>query len=244
MPNAALARHVARPNRQLAGSSVATMSRSSLRGEVRAKWADAGKPSWTSAETLEVAVRVDRRLQQRELNPAARFRAARQANDSFYLRTWIHGCRFPWLRGPRSAKQDPRPRPTQANRRLSTAELRHAQLLLDLIRSRIDELAQKDDRLRFAYNRKVAKELTFDERGKPMHRIRLKSRRRKAQNGMCANGSGGLHALPPKGAVLDRLRAEDGYTFENTRLLCPACDTQFQAAKGYTDSVTHTRTQF
>lgn len=110
------------------------------------------------------------------------------------------------------------------NRRLRPDELARANALLDLTRSRIDDLSGGDQRLRFAYNRKVAKELVYDERGKPVHRIRLKAKKRRSQQGMCANASVPPHPLPEKGAVLDRVRAEDGYTEANTQNGRPAWD--------------------
>lgn len=39
--------------------------------------------------------------------------------------------------------------------------------------------------------------------------------------------------LPERGAVLDRTRAVDGYSAENTRLIHAACDVAYQAAKSY-----------
>jgi len=116
------------------------------------------------------------------------------------------------------------------NRRLTADELTMANKVLDLVRSRIDELCGTDKPLRFAYNRKIAKELGYDERGKPTGRIRLKAQKRKSQKGMCALGA---HQLPQRGSVLDRLEAERGYTAENTRLLCPDCDAKVQADRGY-----------
>ena len=218
------------------------MATESLRGEVMSRWKDAGQPRWSVARTLAVAEQVDDALERRELNPAPRFREARSAGDKFYLKTWIGGCRFVWLDGcaqirarrtevPSSARQAAQ----GVNRRLTDVELRNANSLLDLVRSRIDELAANDQRLRFAYNRKIAKELSYDERGKPVHRIRLKAKKRKAQQELCANDRVPPHPLPEKGAVLDRLEAEGGYTEENTRLLCPTCDARLQAEKGYSD---------
>lgn len=215
------------------------MASDRIRGLVIARWEEVGRPHWSVTETLEVAAELDVELETRALSPAPRFREARQSDERRYLKQWIKGCRFPWLYSPEASAED-RSEPavgSGTNRRLGTEELKLANSLLDLIRSRIDELAGADERLRFAYRRKVAKELQYDERGKPTHRIRLKARKRRAQNGMCANDRVAPHELPTKGAVLDRLLAEDGYTDENTRLLCPDCDAQFQADKGYTDRV-------
>lgn len=204
-----------------------------------ARWRASGKPRWSVAQTVDVAVEVDRSLEERGLNPAPRFREHRTSDDRLSMRAWVLGTRFPWLQGRRGSEQAATGTNSNSggtsNRRLTPTELGIANSLLDLVRSRIDEFAGDDARLRFAYKRKIAKELQYDERGKPIHRIRLKQRKRRAQNEMCANGALAPHRLPAKGAILDRFRAEDGYTDENTRLLCPNCDAQLQAEKGYTD---------
>ena len=48
------------------------------------------------------------------------------------------------------------------NRTLDEAELAVARTLLAEFRARIDEAAGEDERLRFALNRKIYKELTYD----------------------------------------------------------------------------------
>lgn len=116
------------------------------------------------------------------------------------------------------------------NRRLSEEELEKANALLCAIRSQINQLSDGDRELRFAYNRKVAKELTYDERGKPMLRRRLKNLKWEEQNRRCAKcGS----EMPLAYSVLDRFNAVDGYTRENTRLIHAACDYEAQAANKY-----------
>jgi hypothetical protein len=70
----------------------------------------------------------------------------------------------------------------------------------------------------------------YDERGKPMSRKILKEVKRALQENKCALCG---ETLPLKNAVLDRLEAMDGYTEENTRLICPDCDTKTQAGRGY-----------
>src|SRR5579884_805949 len=116
-----------------------------------------------------------------------------------------------------------------ANRRLTEDELTQANTLLALIRERIGDLSGDDAELRFAYNRKIAKELTYDERGKPMWRRKLKAVKRKAQEGKCAQCG---EALPERNAVLDRFRASAGYTAANTQLICEPCDRRIQTQRG------------
>ena len=61
-----------------------------------------------------------------------------------------------------------------ANRQLTPEELKHANALLDEIRIRLETLSAGDKNLLFAYRRKIFKELTYDERSKPMARRKLK----------------------------------------------------------------------
>ncbi len=102
--------------------------------------------------------------------------------------------------------------------------------LLQQVRSSLIQASAGDARLHWALRRKLAKELGYDERDKPAKRKRLKRRKLRLQDGKCHNC--GLD-LPQRGAVLDRLDAMKGYTLENTRLLCPRCDLELQASRGY-----------
>ena len=95
------------------------------------------------------------------------------------------------------------------NRQLTDSELEQANELLRYIRTRLDELSAGNWELRFAYNRKVAKELTYDERGTPMHRRIVKRTKWREQNGKCAE-CGGEMSL--RYCVLHRTAAMDGYT--------------------------------
>lgn len=117
-----------------------------------------------------------------------------------------------------------------ANRNLTAQELVLANELLERVRSELRTLAGSDEALHFAYRRKIAKELGYDERGKPMQRRMLKLRKFALQHGLCALCES---SLPEKYAVLDRLEAIGGYTPENTRLLCRACDERVQSERRY-----------
>jgi ribosomal protein L44E len=117
-----------------------------------------------------------------------------------------------------------------ANRQLSDEELAHANGLLGEIRKRLDELSEGDEELLFAYRRKIYKELTYDERGKPIQRKKLKDQKRAEQDNRCAVCG---ESLPEKYVVLDRFRAAAGYTRENTRVIHQGCDAQVQKSRGY-----------
>jgi hypothetical protein len=116
------------------------------------------------------------------------------------------------------------------NRRLTPAELLEAGQLLDSIRNYLKALSGDDADLLFALRRKVYKELTYDERDKPSVRKRLKALKRKEQNGICPECK---KLLPARYCVLDRFNAADGYTIENTRLICQPCDIAIQISRRY-----------
>ncbi|MDO8533454.1 MAG: hypothetical protein Q7S17_01765, partial [Xanthobacteraceae bacterium] len=108
-----------------------------------------------------------------------------------------------------------------ANRNLTSDELVRANALLNELRARLTDLAGGDATLLFAYRRKIAKELGYDERGRPIQRKALKARKMGEQNGICPICS---KPLPEKYTVLDRLDGMGGYTPDNTRLIHSKCD--------------------
>jgi UTP:GlnB (protein PII) uridylyltransferase len=116
------------------------------------------------------------------------------------------------------------------SRNLTAYELPKANALLNDIRARLTDLAAGDAALLFAYRRKIARELSYDERGKPMHRRALKAWKIGEQGGMCAICS---KELAETNAVLDRLNAVEGYTPTNTRVIHADCELRIQAERGY-----------
>ena len=75
------------------------------------------------------------------------------------------------------------------NRNLTPEELDKANALLEEVRARLNVLADGDEAALFAYRRKIAKELTYDERGKPMHRRVLKAKKMGEQEGYARGAS-------------------------------------------------------
>lgn len=118
-----------------------------------------------------------------------------------------------------------------ANRQLSSDELEclFAPLIAE-VRQSLASRSGGDIDLQWALRRKLYKELSYDERGKPMHRRKLKELKRSEQENTCPLC---MTTLPDKYVVLDRLEAMGGYTPANTRLLCSACDTNVQKSRGY-----------
>ena len=117
------------------------------------------------------------------------------------------------------------------NRRLTEKELAVANELLGKVRADLARHSNGDAELLFALRRKVAKELVYDERSKPMARRSLKNRMRKQQEGICALCR---KPLPAKYCVLDRFNAVDGYVEDNVRLICETCDRKVQQERAYT----------
>jgi len=105
------------------------------------------------------------------------------------------------------------------------------QPLVKVVRQKLHKLSKGDASLFWALRRKLAKELTYDERGKPMQRRQLKQVKCAEQKGKCANCG---RQLPQSYTVLDRLEAMKGYTQKNTRLICQECDQKIQEERGYT----------
>lgn len=120
-----------------------------------------------------------------------------------------------------SEKEDPQ---------LRGQDLETARKILDKSRKMISKAAGDDLKLLFKLRRYVYIRLTYDERGSPAHRKALKKKKRNEQDNLCALCK---KELPVRGAVLDRFVAEDGYTVENTRLLCDTCDKTVQAERKF-----------
>lgn len=120
---------------------------------------------------------------------------------------------------------------TLPNRQLSKDELDMLfSPLITEVRKRLVEQSGGNEDLLWALRRKLSKELSYDERGKPLQRRKLKDQKRAEQDNKCAIC--GI-SLPVKYVVLDRIEAMKGYVPENTRLLCRECDTKVQVERGY-----------
>lgn len=117
-----------------------------------------------------------------------------------------------------------------ANPILDAEQLAKANELLTEVREKISDLAGGDPELLFAYRRKIAKMLVYDERSGPNERRKLKALKRKQQDGCCDICK---KKLPDSYNVLDRITAIGGYTDENTRLICEPCDRSLQGERGY-----------
>jgi hypothetical protein len=115
------------------------------------------------------------------------------------------------------------------NRNLDEEELKLANSLLSEIRRKIDVLARGDSLLRFAYRRKISKELIYDERGKPMDCRKVKIQKHDQQSGRCAH----CHLELKIGySELDRKIAADGYTLENTEFVHAECHRRARPLNG------------
>ncbi len=119
------------------------------------------------------------------------------------------------------------------NRRLTPSEIAGLNDLQDITVAALALLADDDPELLFALRRRLYTRLMHLERGTPMHRTKLKRLKWKAQEGKCAICD---KPMEQKGSELDRFKASDGYTVENTRLVHHECHVADQRAKGYSDA--------
>lgn len=117
-----------------------------------------------------------------------------------------------------------------ASRRLSEAESKKANALLNKIRARLQALSAGDSDLHFAYRRRIHIRLMHDERGTPNHRRKLKAQKWINQNGRCAICR---KKMPKSESELDRFKASAGYTLKNTRLVHHTCHRKQQARRGF-----------
>jgi hypothetical protein len=118
-------------------------------------------------------------------------------------------------------------------RKLTPDEREKAKALLTTIRRNIDELSVGDTDLRFAYNRKIARALQYDEKGTPMKHRALQRQKFREQQGLCALCNKALEAEGRYGE-LDRIEAMGLYTATNTRLVHHECHISSQEERGFT----------
>jgi hypothetical protein len=123
-----------------------------------------------------------------------------------------------------------------ANERMSKSQLETAREILTEVRQRIEEATQSDERFNFLLRRYVSKNLSYDERGDPQERTRIKLEKLLEQKGKCAYAKCPTpnHVMTKEDEPeLDRLEAIKGYTPENTVLVHHACHRMSQKEKGF-----------
>jgi hypothetical protein len=116
------------------------------------------------------------------------------------------------------------------NPRLTPEQSARANALLETVRIRLTELSSGDPVVLFAMRRRVYIRLSYDERGTPAQRIKLKNQKWKLQGGKCAICN---MDLPVTEAELDRFDALAGYTSENTQLIHHACHRKQQEERKF-----------
>jgi hypothetical protein len=122
------------------------------------------------------------------------------------------------------------------SRRLTESELEVARGILDQVRETIAAASKGDPVLTFALRRYVYKYLTYDERGTPAARTKLKMQKLLEQDGKC-----GYEKCPvPDRKItkadepeLNRIDPVQGYTSENSVLVHHACHRMSQSEKGF-----------
>jgi hypothetical protein len=112
---------------------------------------------------------------------------------------------------------------------LQGGQLEVAQRIVTELRDRFSQVTAGDQRFLFSLRRYIRIRLEHDERGRPADRRKVKLAKAIAQRGLCAICEGPI----PKEAELDRLDPEQGYTEENTRLVCHGCHREQQRARNF-----------
>ena len=119
--------------------------------------------------------------------------------------------------------------PEQQRKGLQGKQLALAQGIVTELRVRLSQVAAGDQRFLFSLRRYIRIRLEHDERGRPSDRRKVKLAKAIAQRGLCAICGGPI----PKEDELDRLDPEQGYTEENTRLVCHECHRGQQRARNF-----------
>jgi hypothetical protein len=123
-----------------------------------------------------------------------------------------------------------------ASRRMTDDELAAARGILHDLRQRITEAGKSDPVFTFALRRYLYKNLSYDERGTPAQRTKLKLQKLIEQAGKCPYAKCSepdrimTKADEPE---LDRIDPVKGYTSENTTLVHHGCHRHSQDTRGY-----------
>jgi hypothetical protein len=119
---------------------------------------------------------------------------------------------------------------------MTNSELVAAKDILNQVRQRITETANGDLVFTFALRRYIYKYLSYDERGTPAERTKIKLAKIKEQREMCADPEcpvPGRKISKSDEPELDRIDPVKGYTMENTVLLHHECHRRAQDRNGY-----------
>jgi hypothetical protein len=101
---------------------------------------------------------------------------------------------------------------------------------LSYVRDRLKEMSGSDARLLHRLRRRIYVRLSYDERGTPAHRTKLKNLKWKEQRGKCSICG---EDLPESDGELDRFDAVAGYTPDNTQLIHHACHREQQKSRSF-----------
>jgi hypothetical protein len=114
--------------------------------------------------------------------------------------------------------------------RLTPEQSEQANVLLKVVRERLDELSAGDIKVLHHMRRRIMMRLEFDERDTPAARKKLKYQKWIEQDGKCPLCPA---KLPESEAELDRIDPYGGYTRENTRLIHHKCHRKQQAKRRF-----------
>jgi len=179
--------------------------KSSLKAEIIKQWETNNKPAWSTDDTLKIAINCDKKF----TNPhAPRFRKAVEQNDKKYLKVWIQGCRFPWLK-EKIKKQLSKPDSKIKN--IGDGLLYHINFVLDTA-------SAGDETLRFKLNRWVYTRLHQKE---IQSKRPIKKQLWESGNKQCAKCGEPFNTK--KNIEIHRVNPDKIYSIENCVLVCKAC---------------------
>jgi hypothetical protein len=179
----------------------------SLKSEIIKQWKNSNCPQWTVTQTVKVAIECDKKINP---PPAPRFREALQKNDEKYLKQWVQGCRFPWLK----EKSETKKQILRADPKIKTI----GDNLLNHINFVLDTVSADDQTLRFKLNRWIYTRLHQKE-------IQFKRPIKKelwiSGNKQCSECRKEFKTM--KNVEIHRKDQDKIYSIENCVLVCKEC---------------------
>jgi transcriptional regulatory protein LevR len=119
---------------------------------------------------------------------------------------------------------------------MSRSQLGTARQILADVRQRLAKAAHGNERFVFLLRRYISKNLSYDERGNPQQRTKLKLQKLIEQKGKCAYANCPTPDRPmtkEDEPELDRIEAIKRYTKGNTVLVHHDCHRMSQKEKGF-----------
>jgi len=189
--------------------------RKSLKREIVKQWENANRPQWTLAQTVEVAIECDKHITP---TPAPKFRQARQQNDAKYLKRWVQGCRFSWLKD-QAETQNKIPKTDPQVKKIGDSLLSHINFVLDTV-------SGDDHVLRFKLNRWIYARLHQKE---VQSKKPIKKELWNSGNKQCSKCHKKFKTI--KNVEIHRKDQNKIYSIDNCVLVCKECHEKMHTHK-------------